>query len=163
MSQRPHDIQQQIRHGRILVREGQVSVTKIIFTFYSPECSEAGIFRRSPTVFKISCESASPDTARTSAIAPTHTESQNRPRSCRPLVLAWQQPNNQLKVVPDLLGGQRASPLIATCDYPGRKYWWAATLFTRPSRLKSDAQHREEHSYSSGVGSNRSRAGRSSL
>src|SRR5260370_1062444 len=41
------------------------------FTCYSLECSEAGFFRRSPTVFKISRENASSDTAGASAIAPT--------------------------------------------------------------------------------------------
>ncbi len=34
-------------------------------------CSKEGFFRSSDTVFKISCESASSDTARASAIAPT--------------------------------------------------------------------------------------------
>src|SRR5882724_7248659 len=44
------------------------------------------------------------------------TESQNRPRPCRTLVLTWKQPDNQLKVLPDLFRGKRASPLIAARD-----------------------------------------------
>jgi hypothetical protein len=43
-------------------------------------------------------------------------ESQDRSRPGRALVLAWQQPDNQLKVIPDLFGGKRTSPFIAASD-----------------------------------------------
>ena len=43
-------------------------------------------------------------------------ESQDRSRPRRALVLAWQQPDNQLNVIPDLFRGKRTSPLIAASD-----------------------------------------------
>jgi hypothetical protein len=43
-------------------------------------------------------------------------ESQDRSRPCRALVLAWQQPDKQLKVTLDLLRRKRARPLIAASD-----------------------------------------------
>jgi hypothetical protein len=48
-------------------------------------------------------------------------ESQDRSRPYRALVLAWQQPGKQLKVIPDLFSGKRASPLVARTVLPGRK------------------------------------------
>src|ERR1700761_3865617 len=47
-------------------------------------------------------------------------ESQDRFRSCRALIPAWQQPGNQLKIRLDLIGGKRTSPLIAASDFRGQ-------------------------------------------
>src|SRR5580765_5578630 len=41
---------------------------------------------------------------------------QDRPRSCRTLVLAGKQTGDQLNIVPDLFGGKSAGPLIAAGD-----------------------------------------------
>src|SRR5579863_9493665 len=43
-------------------------------------------------------------------------KSQNRSRPRRALVFTWQQPDKQLKVIPDLFGGKRAGTPIAASD-----------------------------------------------
>src|SRR4029077_13033638 len=48
------------------------------------------------------------------------TESQDRSRSCRTLILAWQQTDNQLKIRLDLIRGKRTSPLVAASDFRGQ-------------------------------------------
>jgi hypothetical protein len=79
--------------------------------------SQAGCFRRSATVFKISRESASSDTARASDIAPTSALKVKIALDLGALIPAWQQPDNQLKVIPDLFGGKGTGPLIAASEF----------------------------------------------
>ena len=47
-------------------------------------------------------------------------ESQDRPRSCLSLILAWQQPGKQLKIRLDLFRGKPASLFIAASDFRGQ-------------------------------------------
>ena len=56
------------------------------------------------------------------------------------LVLAWQQPDDQLKVVPDLLGGQRASPLIATRDLRRQRAEGTARTWILAVHICSDSR-----------------------
>src|SRR5258708_22839347 len=49
-------------------------------------------------------------------------ESQDSSRSCRPLIPACQQPDNQLKIRLDFIRGKRTSSLVAASDFWGQ---WA--------------------------------------
>jgi hypothetical protein len=68
-------------------------------------------------VFNISSESASSDTARASDIAEHQDRLLTLPHAC----LARKQTGNQLKVISDLFGGERAGPFIAARNLPGQR------------------------------------------
>jgi hypothetical protein len=89
------------------------------FSSWRLACFQAGSFRRSATVVKISRESTASDTARASDIAPMSALKVKIALDLAAPVLAWQQPDDQLKVIPHLFRGKRTSPLIAASNFGG--------------------------------------------